>query len=68
MHENKKRAVSLLNDLFKAAYQFGVFVDKPPVFLGKTLNRDDKSKIILAINSDFDWTKCDWNKWNTKKI
>lgn len=68
MHENKKRAVALLNEFFKAAFEFGVFIGEAPVFKTKTLNRDDKTKITLTINPDFDWTNCDWNKWNIKKI
>ena len=67
VHEHKKRVVDYLNDFFKAAFEFGVFIGKPPTFEVKTLDRDDLSKITLTINPDFDWTECDWNKWNTKK-
>ena len=52
----------------RAAFEFGVFIGEQPVFEAKTLNRDDLSKITLTINPDFDWTKCDWDEWNTKKI
>ena len=67
VHEHRKRVVDYLKDFFKAAFEFGVFIGKPPVFEAKTLNRDDLSKITLTINPDFDWTKCDWDKWNIKK-
>ncbi len=68
VHEHRKRVIDYLKYFFKAAFEFGVFIGKPPVFEAKTLNRDDLSKITLTINPDFDWTKCDWDEWNTKKI
>lgn len=67
VHEHKKRVVYYLKDFFRAAFELGVFIGEKPVFEVKTLNRDDLSKITLTINPDFDWTNCDWNKWNTKK-
>ena len=67
VHEHRKRVVEYLKDFFRAAFEFGVFIGELPVFEAKTLNRDDLSKITLAINPDFDWTNCDWDKWNIKK-
>lgn len=67
-HENKKRAVALLNDFIKASFNFGVFVGQPPEFEVKDFDRNSKAKLTITINPDFDWTNCDWDKWNTKKI
>lgn len=67
VHEHRKRVVDYLKDFFRAAFELGVFIGEQPKFEAKTLNRDDLSKITLTINPDFDWTECDWNKWNTKK-
>lgn len=68
MHENKKRAISLLNSYFKAACEFGIFISEQPTFNIKTFNRDSKDKITLTVNPAFDWTNCDWDKWNVDKI
>ena len=68
VHEHKKRAVALLNSFFKASFEFGVFIGEMPRFDVKTLNRDSKDKISLKINPEFEWTNCDWNKWNVEKI
>lgn len=68
VHENKKRAIALLNSFFKASFEFGVFIGEMPKFDVKTLNRDSKDKISLKINPEFDWIACDWNKWNVEKI
>lgn len=67
VHEHRKRVVDYLKDFFRAAFELGVFIGEQPKFETKTLNRDDLSKITLTINPDFDWTKCDWDEWNTKK-
>ena len=68
VHEHKKRAVEYLKDFFRAAFELGVFIGEQPVFEVKTLDRDDQSKITLTINPDLDWTKCAWDKWNTRQI
>ena len=68
VHEHKKIAVALLNSFFKASFEFGVFIGEMPIFDIKTLNRNSKDKISIEINPKFEWTNCDWNKWNVEKI
>ena len=67
MHEHKLRAVALLNEFIKASFEFGVFVGDPYVFDATTFDRNSKNKLSFTINPDFDWTNCDWDKWNIKK-
>ena len=68
MHENKTKAVSLLDAFIKASFDLGIFIGKRLEFNTENINRNDKTQLSFEINPDFDWTVCDWNKWNIGKI